>query len=221
MDSESTFFEASKKKILDLNEKFTMTDEKSYLFTYDHFIRFFKEKEPLTEHDVIIGISFVYSWMPRILTIKTAGNGEVLKAVNNAREERRLNEKEMEILQKCFNNSLVGTSKFLHFVNLENYAIWDSNVNRFLKGDEPNQGEAMKKVENYVEYLEICDQLIKDDDVRGLIEEVKSQVKKLQKDSITGGIREGTNISDLRALELIFFTAGKEAKENKKQASPA
>jgi hypothetical protein len=223
MENEAVLFENTKKKILAISEELVISNEKSYFFTYGHFIKFFKDKahQRIKDHDIIIGISFVYSWMQRIPTIKMEFFNEVPDVIKKARSEDRLDDTDLERLQKCFNNSLVSTSKLLHFINPEKYAIWDSRVNHFLKEDEPSQGKAMKKAGNYIEYLDLCDKLIQDDDVRRLIAEVKSQVKKLQKDSITAGPKEGADISDLRALELIFFTAGKKTKANKKQTSLA
>ena len=38
-----------------------------YLKTYNHFIKYFKNKKKITEHDFIIGIHAIYGWMPTIL----------------------------------------------------------------------------------------------------------------------------------------------------------
>lgn len=39
---------------------------------------------------------------------------------------------DLVLLKKSFNNSLVGVSKLLHFINPNIYAIWDSRVFGFL-----------------------------------------------------------------------------------------
>ena len=50
--------------------------------------------------------------------------------LNKAKSGNLLNSEELEIVKKCVNNSLVGTSKLLHFINPSIYAIWDSKIFR-------------------------------------------------------------------------------------------
>jgi hypothetical protein len=55
-------------------------------------------------------------------------------------------------LKRAFNNSLVGTSKLLHFIHPKQYAIWDSWVFRFLNNEEPHKYK-LEKPKTYLEYL--------------------------------------------------------------------
>jgi hypothetical protein len=48
--------------------------ESTYFFTYIEFISFFKNKETLDIHDIIIGMYFTYSWMPTGLDFKKLDN---------------------------------------------------------------------------------------------------------------------------------------------------
>ena len=54
--------------------------------------------------------------------------------------------------KNCINNSLVGLSKLLHFINPQNYAIWDSRIFRFLTEKKSQYGIGNPKM--YLQYLE-------------------------------------------------------------------
>lgn len=90
-------------------------------------------QQPFTKiEDLIPLIAFAYSWMPTIPTIKF----ELLENDNNLLSElRSLQSGEgynlYDILNKlvpAINNSLVGTTKALHFLAPEKIAIIDSRV---------------------------------------------------------------------------------------------
>lgn len=111
--------------------KINNTREDNYLKIYPYFISYFKNLKELSEDNIIIGISLVYSWMPTIL--KKLDLEKIKKAttiLNKARTEEIINKEELELLASTFNNSLVGSSKLLHFINPNMYAIWDSKVYR-------------------------------------------------------------------------------------------
>ncbi|MEQ1409895.1 hypothetical protein [Acinetobacter indicus] len=109
--------------------------------------------------DIVIGISFTYSWMPTILKkIDLTAADDLIKIFNKAKQGHRLTVPELQTLKNAFNNSLVGVSKLLHFIHLEHYEIWDSRVFRFLSGNEPHNF-AFKRPEAYLEYLTLLDEL--------------------------------------------------------------
>lgn len=99
---------------------------KSNFISYKSFIEYFKDiKGELTKHNLIIGINFTYGWMPTIFKFKNFELYEIVLILNKARNIELLNESELDIIRKCLNNSLVGTSKLLHFINPNKYPIWD------------------------------------------------------------------------------------------------
>ena len=104
--------------------------------SYPHFIRFFHEKKTLNEQDVMIGRFLTYGWMPTIL--KELGDvskeNDLVECLNRAKyhKEERLGAQEIKYIASCINNSVVGASKLLHFINPDVYAIWDSRVCRYL-----------------------------------------------------------------------------------------
>lgn len=135
---------------------------KSYFITYPYFINFFKDKEYITLHEIVIGISFIYSWMPTILkSIDINDEKTLVHIINQAKQGGDLGVKDLEYLKSVFNNSLVGTSKLLHFVNPEKFAIWDSRVYRSIFNEEPH-GYKVEKPETYLGYLDLLHQLKKE-----------------------------------------------------------
>jgi hypothetical protein len=79
--------------------------------------------------------------------------------LNEAKGRRITSSEELEFLSLKINNSLVGTSKLLHFVNPEKHPIWDSRVYRYLASERPD-GSEMRAIGNYIRFLAICDEVM-------------------------------------------------------------
>lgn len=56
-------------------------------------------------------------------------------------------------MKKIVNNSMVGASKLMHFLNPDKYPMWDSNICEYLNYRE-------QSVEDYISYQQDCDELI-------------------------------------------------------------
>lgn len=94
----------------------------------------FRDVTNWTWESVIQGSLMVYGWMPTILEgRKNSANvltrSQAIEIANDLNAERC-----GEISRRFVNNSLVGTSKFLHFWRPQTFAIWDSHVCRALTG---------------------------------------------------------------------------------------
>jgi len=133
-------------------------DEYFYKNTYPYFIDYFKNIDEIKIEHFIIGLCFTYSWMPTIPKKSNfSNNDEVLKILNKAKlGENLLSDKELDKLQIACNNSLIGVSKLLHFINPHKYAIWDRKVTKFL-----NNGNVFYKyyTQQYLGYLAFLDEL--------------------------------------------------------------
>lgn len=180
------------------------TDEKSYLESYPIFVNYFKEiTGEITKEHLIIAAHFVYGWMPTILTLKTENSKKVLELLNRVRDGSLLEEGELKTIKECVNNSMVGTSKLLHFINPEVYAIWDSKVFFYIRRAEDEAIDKqistyeIKKEQNYRAYLNALQNIIKDIRFEGIYTDV---LNKLNKPQLGYGA-----ISKLRAAELIMF----------------
>ena len=124
--------------------------ENSYHKSYPHFIRFFQENE-INEQNLVIASFFVYGWMPTILK-KTKINGDVIEKLNKAKNGHLFSVKELNDLKGFINNSVVGLSKLLHFINPNIYGIWDSRICKLLTNK--NHQQKVNNAKNYREYLD-------------------------------------------------------------------
>jgi hypothetical protein len=186
--------EKSNKEIIEqltnIANKFDSTKE-NYLLSYPHFLNYFNKLDTINIENLVIGISFTYSWMPTILkSIKLQNSEKVLSILNEVKNGQKINEKQLATLKEAFNNSLVGTSKLLHFINPKQYAIWDSRVFRFLNNEEPHKYK-LEKPKTYIEYIEFIENLKN--------EKTFEVFYKLMKQKV------GYEITEYRALELAFF----------------
>lgn len=169
-------------------------DEENYLLAYKYFLNYFQEVDNIQLDNIVIGISFTYSWMPTILKKIDLTNPEKLVLIfNKVKDDEILTTQEFLILKNSFNNSIVGTSKLLHFINPEKYAIWDSRVVRFLTGKESHNSK-FQDPKTYLEYLTLIEMLKKDTKFHNFYELMIQKV--------------GYEISESRALELAFFKGG-------------
>lgn len=143
-------------------ECFKDLDVLTYDKSYVYFLKYFENKETLTEEDLIISSNFTYGWMPTILNFKATNFNECVDILNLSKSKDRLNKVEIETLKKLINNSLVGTSKLLHFINPNKYAIWDSRVCKFLSNTTHKY--FIEKTDIFYTYLDICNDLINEAD---------------------------------------------------------
>jgi hypothetical protein len=128
--------------------------------------------------------------MPTILNINTEKIEEATIILNKAKKWIKPTYKELETLKICFNNSLVGSSKLLHFINPEIFAIWDSRVCRYLLQKKPHS-YIIENINIYMDYLIFCESIIKDNKFKN--------IKNIMEEKIW------YTTSNMRAIELIFF----------------
>ena len=184
--------------ILSESLKFYPPTEGSYIKTYPEFIQFFKNINSISKHDLIISSHFVYGWMPTIIELKFQNMEEVLKSLNKAKSGAILTIAELELLKKTINNSLVGLSKLLHFINPIDYAIWDSRIYGYTTNKKSSYG--IGNTQLYLIYLS------KLNEIESLVDfdEIKKNVS----------VHFDYEISSKRVIELLMFEADK--RDNKK-----
>lgn len=177
-------------------------NEENYLIAYPYFLEYFKKIDTITPENIIIGISFTYSWMPTILNLNPKKRIEFNKLLNKSvlilnriknqsNNEDKITFNELLTLKELFNNSLVGSSKLLHFINPEKYAIWDSKVYQYLYINEKPHKYKLEKPSAYIKYLEFIEVLVNDENFEEFYLLMKQKVQ--------------FEISKYRALELAFF----------------
>lgn len=158
--------------------------------SYLEFLKYFSDLNKITRHNVIIGINLVYAWMPTIFNFRSNDIDSTLNILNKAKKGEVPSENDLNVLIKCFNNSLVGTSKLLHIINPEVFAIWDSRVFHYLTNKKPYP----YKINNckwFLDYLKFCKHITKNPKYVKIHESI---VKKV-----------GYEMSKFRTLELIMY----------------
>lgn len=97
------------------------------------------------------------------------------------------------LLKGLFNNSLVGTSKLLHFINPDNFAIWDSRVYRYLTNKEPHDYR-IGDINTYLDYLAFCTYLTKQKEFNFLQNRIENLI--------------GYSMTAYRVVELVMYSNG-------------
>jgi hypothetical protein len=90
-----------------------------------------------------------------------------------------------------FAGSWIGTSKMLHFINPDVFAIWDSKI---AKAGCVNSGE--NKLRHYKTYIEQMHNHLKNQNLKTSLQITKDKLRL-------------NDLGDLRALEFCIFVAGK------------
>lgn len=173
----------------------------SYDISYPHFLKYFRDIDSIETQHLIIGVNFTYAWMPTIFEFGSADLKMPVEILNKAKKEGELVSDELKILKKLFNNSLVGTSKLLHFISPDKFAIWDSRVYRYLKGEEAHEYR-IGNCESFLLYLEFCSYLTTLSEYEKVHEVICKEV--------------GYPMTRFRTAELVMYQNGgkKKNKEN-------
>ena len=172
---------------------FEPTKKDSYLRTYPHFIKYFKSIDQITEHNLVIASHFVYGWMPTIINLDLTQKDKIIALLNTVKNGHLLTPSELELLKKAINNSVVGLSKLLHFINPENYAIWDSRIFRYITGKKSDYG--IGNVEYYMDYLLKIKEISKNEDYLSFHDRIAKKC--------------GYEIHPTRAIEIVMFETDK------------
>lgn len=162
----------------------------SYLKSYPFIIDFFQNIEIIKEKDFIIGSHLIYGWMPKVLIIDYTDIELTLSYLNKVKEGETLNSNELHFLKTKVNNSIVGVSKLLHFINPNLYAIWDSNIYETLYNKKKSDYQ-VNNVSNFIDYTSFVKFVSKK-------KEIEILKKRLE-------LELGYNITTIRTVELALF----------------
>jgi hypothetical protein len=171
----------------------TAIQQRSDFISYPEFLKYFKNLDEITKHNLVIGINFVYGWMPTIFDFRSDNFDEAIKILNKAKNGTELiTEDDLKLLKGLFNNSLVGSTKLLHFINPDKYAIWDSRVYRYLTNN--NNYNQIENCNNYLDYLTFCQELINQEGFSLLKNQIEESV--------------GYLMTPFRIADLIMYSNG-------------
>jgi len=140
----------------------------------------------------------VYGWMPTILRSVEISDEQLMLA-KSARDI----ESGIGVIRGFdappVNNSWVGSSKFLHFLNPQVFPIWDSHIARAFGLARRNQYESSAQ---YISYMGAMHELLPVG--AESISQTTSRIK----------IQFGYEISPLRALEFLIFSSSRDGRKN-------
>lgn len=165
MESGMTMFidELSKMEIDDFSERAKNLSQRSeneqQLTSYEDMLKF-AQRNFVDNFDktAVVGLAHMaYGWMPTMIrrTKLSENFKEWKKNIENGCLGKGFLEKVMELT----NDSIVGASKLLHFLNPHDYPIYDSKVyGAVIKNGKHNLS---KDVDNYISYVKILQALAK------------------------------------------------------------
>lgn len=183
-------------RIKEDEENASLQPNDSFLLSYPEFTKYFSSQKTITEHEFLIGAYFTYGWMPTILDIIKANENlsSAICIVNKVKDRQSIDTIELTKLRDTINNSLVGASKLLHFIDPSKYAIWDSRVYKYIVGNTPYSYQ-ISNPDFYVTYLAKCKELTEHQDFKKIHESMNKKI--------------GYDVSAFRAVELIMFKNSK------------
>jgi hypothetical protein len=98
----------------------------------------------------------------------------ILNRIKHDENKHSLTIGDLTMLKNCINNSIVGASKLLHFINPSLYAIWDSRVSRYLS----RKGYPIKDSPNgYFDYLHLVKETTNQNDYNLIHDKIQEQIK--------------------------------------------
>lgn len=167
----------------------------SYIESYPHLLAYFASVQTLAREHIVCGSHMAYGWMPTILelrptTVCWGQSVDRIAGLLNDGRHRLLDESEMRFISSVVNNSVVGTSKLLHFVSPSRYPIWDRIIYRFIHRRQPHDYQ-VNNTRHYMCYIESLTTLLTHPHFDALHGEVNQTL--------------GYDVSGLRALELVMY----------------
>jgi hypothetical protein len=164
--------------------------------SYNAMLRFFEGD--ITPLKVLQGSYMIYGWMPTMLKLK--GPSDTLWALAQKARLGTAEENTENILQcaKTLNNSLVGTSKLMHFLNPDKYPIWDSRVFSALF-ETKSQPYKIENIDNFLLYLQWIRTFCKTEGFETLKTKFEAEA--------------GYTVTKTRAAEATLFSLGKKIKK--------
>ncbi len=174
-------------------QKLILADSNSYIKSYPEFLKYFESIDQIKQHHLVIASHFVYGWMPTILRLDIKNADRVIPLLNNVKNGHLLDKAKLEIIKSCVNNSLVGTSKLLHFINPNKYAIWDSRIFRYCTGKRSQYG--IGEPATYLAYLEKLQEIERTKDYSVLHSTISKHFN--------------YPITPMRAIEIVMFETDK------------
>lgn len=171
----------------------------TYIISYPEILKYISTIDKFNRNNFIICAHIIFAWMPAVIKLyneQNEGVDSIDKAVedlNYIKQSKTDLHGPINSIQCVIKNSLVGTSKLLHFVFPDTYPIWDSNVCKYW-GQNPTQN-IIQNIHKYMAYRA----------------ELINTINNIRFNAIHKNIIEqnGYFVSKLRAAEQIMFEMGR------------
>lgn len=167
--------------------------DERYLAAYPVFRDFFENNLAITAptaNSAKVGVHLVYTWMGRsTLDPACLERAQAALALLPDARAGQLSTERLVALAEFVGGSIIATSKFLHFLNPEHFAIWDQHVARAAYGFSYHAQYA--NAARYQTYLADIREWTLPQDARGCVEEALP-----------------ANVSELRKKEFALFHLG-------------
>ena len=192
---DQTFFDT----LLNNARKAKEAGEDIYNQSYPYFTGYFDKVNPIGLEHFYIGVYFTYGWMPTIPEINVKDSERLINCLNLVKAGNILPVDDLKFIKGVVNNSIVGSSKLLHFIRPDKYPIWDSNIAGYFKKNEELYPNAANNVSIYSSYMEF----------------VQDVIENQQFNSCFDAISQCFNypVTPVRGLEYILFST---VRNNKK-----
>lgn len=171
----------------------------AYSKAYVSLLKHFRGLTRIDWDAALVGLHIVYGWMPTIPDLNLAFESKIdkqriISILEKIREGGVPDANEVKEVSGFTNNSVIGVSKLLHFLNPEKCPIWDQRVARIflwpgISFDSVNQAK------RWIEYQKTLSEWLMDS-------QVISSCQKLRE------LADFLNVSpDMRLIELVMFHA--------------
>ena len=183
-----------------------------YSRAYPVLLSHFKVKESLDWDAAVIGLHIVYGWMPtiprlgQIMIWDDSKKQQLVDCLSKAKSGDVPSDSSLLILMEFCNNSMVGGSKLLHFLNPDMFPIWDSRVAKVFLQNPKAQGQQVNSIKAWKAYRATLEKWITKPDVKKRCEELRGLAVFLN------------GVTNLRLVELVMFR--KTASKRKRGKDP-
>ncbi|HKN69507.1 MAG TPA: hypothetical protein VJX30_00495 [Terriglobales bacterium] len=175
-------------------ERTTNIPATSYILSYPHILSYFADRGSLDVADFVRGAHLVYGWMPTALDLypqpPNLTLAQAASLLEGARTQGTISDEQLSALVRVVNNSLVGTSKLLHFVRPDVFPIWDNKIYGYVFEEKPHHYR-LNKIAKFREFVRRVNTIRSD--------------KRFGDFHASVNLKVGYEVSEPRAVELIMF----------------
>lgn len=149
----------------------------------------------------VAALHTVYGWMPRIPRLRTFQSwsskerDRLVKILIKAEHGKHISMDELFHLKVFSDNSIVGSSKILHFLCPTQFPIWDRRVARAFYNSKKINPLDVNNADRYLNYQQTILDWISNPSVASQIISLRNMASAFL----------SKNVSDLRVVELVLF----------------